>query len=122
MKLDAKRIGTATGLTVGVLLVYLCSLLIEVGNGLQTLAHADQVATSTVNVTLHKTMYNQKDEAKFAASQNQIKNDVALKKLPDGLLKYSPSMMGKIEFTLYDITDAVNAHYTDNKGLVGYSV
>ncbi|MFO1567289.1 SpaA isopeptide-forming pilin-related protein [Lactiplantibacillus plantarum] len=121
MKFDVKHIGTATGLTVGVVLVYLCSMLIGVGNGLQTLAHADQVAPATVNVTVHKTMYDQKDEAKFAASQNKIKNDGTTKDLPDGLMKYSPSTMGKIEFTLYDITDAVNAHYTDNKGLVGYS-
>lgn len=83
--------------------------------------HADQVAPSTENITVNKTMFDQKDAAKFAASANKIKNDGTVKDLPDGLLKYSPDTMGKIEFSLFDITKAVNAHYTDNKGLTGFS-
>ncbi|MYU99193.1 cell wall anchor protein [Lactobacillus plantarum] len=83
--------------------------------------HADQVAPSTENITVNKTMFDQKDAAKFAASANKIKNDGTVKDLPDGLLKYSPETMGKIEFSLFDITKAVNAHYTDNKGLTGFS-
>ena len=83
--------------------------------------HADQVAPSTENITVNKTMFDQKDASKFAASANKIKNDGTVKDLPDGLLKYSPETMGKIEFSLFDITKAVNAHYTDNKGLTGFS-
>lgn len=83
--------------------------------------HADQVAPSTENITVNKTMFDQKDASKFAASANKIKNDGTVKDLPDGLLKYSPDTMGKIEFSLFDITKAVNAHYTDNKGLTGFS-
>lgn len=83
--------------------------------------HADQVAPSTENITVNKTMFDQKDASKFAASANKIKNDGTAKDLPDGLLKYSPDTMGKIEFTLFDITKAVNAHYTDNKGLTGFA-
>lgn len=83
--------------------------------------HADQVAPSTENVTVNKTMYDQKDASKFATNAHKIDNDGTKKELPDGLMKYNPETMGKIEFTLYDITDAVNAHYTDNKGLVGFT-
>lgn len=82
-------------------------------------AHADQVAPSTVNVNIHKMMY---DQAKADAFKNNpVKNDGTIQTLPDNLLKYSPSTMGKIEFSIYDITGAVNKHYTDGKGLTGFS-
>lgn len=90
------------------------------GNGGVTV-HADQVAPSTENIIVHKTMYDQKDQATFANSKNQIQNDGTVKTLPNGLTNYNPTTMGKVEFTIYDITDAVNAHYTDGKGLVNFA-
>ncbi len=84
---------------------------------------ADQVAPSTTSVEIHKTMYDKKDAEFFKQEANKIKNDGTKKEstFSDKLFHYNPETMGKIEFTLYDITDAVNKHYTDGKGLTGWT-
>src|SRR5699024_9406106 len=82
---------------------------------------ADQVAPSTTNITIHKLMYDTKD-AKFF-EDHKIKNDGTdkSKELPDQATHYNPATMGKVEFTLYDITDVVNQKFNDGKGLTGYT-
>lgn len=92
------------------------------GTKLETVL-ADQVAPSTTTVSLHKSMFDKKDAAFFAQDGNKIQNDGTDKNsaFSDKLLHYNPQMMGKIEFTLYDITDIVNQKYTDGKGLTGFS-
>ncbi|PAB56853.1 cell wall anchor protein [Lactobacillus johnsonii] len=82
---------------------------------------ADQVAPSTTNITIHKLMYDTKD-AKFF-EDHKIKNDGTdkSKELPDQATHYNPTTMGKVEFTLYDITDVVNQKFNDGKGLTGYT-
>lgn len=123
MKPIVKRTLAAGGVTLALSSLALAVVDAGLANNLDrgNTAHADQVAPSMEDVTINKTMFDQKDASKFANSANKIKNDGTVKDLPDGLLKYNPEVMGKIEFTLYDITDAVNAHYTDNKGLVGFA-
>lgn len=82
---------------------------------------ADQVAPNTTNITVHKMMYDTKD-AKFF-EDHKIKNDGTdkSKELPDQITHYNPNTMGKVEFTLYDITDVVNEKFNDNKGLTGWT-
>lgn len=84
-------------------------------------AHADQVAPSTTNIEIHKTMYDVKDAEHF--ENNKIQNDGTQKEstFGDNLFHYNPETMGKIEFTLYDITDVVNREYPDGKGLTGWT-
>lgn len=84
---------------------------------------ADQVAPSATTVAIHKAMYDTKDAAFFANNANRIQNDGTDKesKFSDKLLHYNPETMGKIEFTLYDITDTVNNKWSDKKGLTGFS-
>lgn len=86
-----------------------------------SIVKADQVAPSTTNITVHKMMYDTKD-AKFF-EQNKIKNDGTdkSKELPDQITHYNPNTMGKVEFTLYDITDVVNEKFNDGKGLTGWT-
>ncbi|MCZ3760025.1 pilin N-terminal domain-containing protein [Lactobacillus gasseri] len=86
-----------------------------------SIVRADQVAPSTTNITVHKMMYDTKD-AKFF-EQNKIKNDGTDKsrELPDQITHYNPNTMGKVEFTLYDITDVVNEKFNDGKGLTGWT-
>lgn len=86
-----------------------------------TIVKADQVAPSTTNITIHKLMYDTKD-AKFF-EDHKIKNDGTdkSKELPDQATHYNPTTMGKVEFTLYDITDVVNQKFNDGKGLTGYT-
>lgn len=66
-------------------------------------------------------MYDVKD-ADFMNS-HKVKNDGTDKdkELPDQLTHYDPDIMGKVEFTLYDITDAVNSKFNDGKGLTGFT-
>ena len=92
------------------------------GNTIET-ALADQVAPSTTTVALHKAMFDKKDAAFFAQDSNKIQNDGTDKNsaFSDKLLHYNPQTMGRIEFTLYDITDIVNQKYPDGKGLTGFS-
>ena len=84
-------------------------------------AKADQVAPSTDTIKIHKTMYDVKD-ADFMNS-HKIKNDGTEKEkeFPDQLTHYNPDTIGKVEFTLYDITDVVNSKFNDGKGLTGFT-
>lgn len=125
MKRSIKR-----SLAVGGVALSLCStVLIGVqaattimNNGTTTaVAKADQVAPSTDTIKIHKTMYDVKD-ADFMNS-HKIKNDGTEKEkeFPDQLTHYNPDTMGKVEFTLYDITDVVNSKFNDGKGLTGFT-
>lgn len=93
-----------------------------VGQNIES-ALADQVAPSTTTVALHKAMFDKKDAAFFAQDANKIQNDGTAKDnaFTDKLMHYNPETMGKIEFSLYDITDIVNQKYPDGKGLTGFS-
>lgn len=122
MKLLVKRTLALSGATIAMSSLVLSA--IDVGlmgktDG-GTSVHADQVAPSTENIFIHKTMFDQSNRTKFNDTKNKIKNDGMTKEMPDGLMKYNPETMGKIEFSLYDITDAINDHYKDNKGLTGF--
>ncbi|MCZ3724189.1 SpaA isopeptide-forming pilin-related protein [Lactobacillus jensenii] len=82
---------------------------------------ADQVAPSTTNIEIHKTMYDKNDTSYI--QNNKIRNDGTKKdtEFPAHLSHYDPNTMGKIEFTLYDITDVVNSKFNDGKGLTGFA-
>lgn len=84
---------------------------------------ADQVAPTNTTIEIHKTMYDKKDAAFFESEQNKIQNDGTQKEdsFSDKLLHYNPETMGKVEFTLYDITDQINKNYKDGKGLTGFT-
>ena len=119
MKRSVKR-----SLAVGGVMISLCgSALAVVENSYTTprIVKADQVAPSTTNITLHKMMYDKKDATFF--EQNKIQNDGTdkSKTLPDQITHYNPKTMGRVDFTLYDITDVVNSKFNDGKGLTGFT-
>lgn len=116
----------AKGLVVGGVALSLCGPVLAtttVFQGGSITVKADQVAPTSTNIEIHKTMYDKKDAAFFENEQNKIQNDGTQKEesFSDKLLHYNPSTMGKVEFTLYDITDQINKNYKDGKGLTGFT-
>jgi len=116
----------AKGLVAGGVALSLCGPVLAattVFQGGAITVKADQVAPTSTNIEIHKTMYDKKDAAFFENEQNKIQNDGTQKEesFSDKLLHYNPSTMGKVEFTLYDITDQINKNYKDGKGLTGFT-
>ena len=116
----------AKGLVVGGVALSLCGPVLAattVFQGEMITVKADQVAPTDTTIEIHKTMYDKKDAAFFESEQNKIKNDGTQKEdsFSDKLLHYNPKTMGKVEFTLYDITDQINKNYKDGKGLTGFT-
>lgn len=113
-------------LVVGGVMLSLCAPVLASATILHAdpiLVQADQVAPTNTTIEIHKTMYDKKDAAFFEDEQNKIKNDGTKKEdtFSDKLLHYNPETMGKVEFTLYDITDQINENYKDGKGLTGFT-
>lgn len=116
----------AKGLVAGGVALSLCGPVLAattVFQGESVTVKADQVAPTDTTIEIHKTMYDKKDAAFFESEQNRIKNDGTQKEdsFSDKLLHYNPKTMGKVEFTLYDITDQINKNYKDGKGLTGFT-
>ncbi len=114
------------GLVVSGVALSLCGSVLAAATLFQNnaiIVKADQVAPTDTTIEIHKTMYDQKDAAFFESEQNKIKNDGTQKDeaFSDKLLHYNPKTMGKVEFTLYDITDQINKNYADGKGLTGFT-
>ena len=125
--MDLKKNYIGKALFVGGVSLTLCGqalmLSTPVMNNIVSVAHADQVAPTTTNIEIHKTMYDKADANFFEQEQNKIKNDGTQKDstFNNKLFHYNPTTMGKVEFTLYDITDQINKVYADGKGLTGFT-
>lgn len=125
--MDLKKNYIGKALFVGGVSLTLCGqalmLTTPVMNNIVSVAHADQVAPTTTNIEIHKTMYDKADASFFEQEQNKIKNDGTQKDstFNNKLFHYNPTTMGKVEFTLYDITDQINKVYADGKGLTGFT-
>ena len=125
--MDLKKNYIGKALFVGGVSLTLCGqalmLSTPIMNNIVSVAHADQVAPTTTNIEIHKTMYDKADASFFEQEQNKIKNDGTQKEstFNNKLFHYNPTTMGKVEFTLYDITDQINKVYADGKGLTGFT-
>lgn len=125
--MDLKKNYIGKALFVGGVSLTLCGqalmLSTPIMNNIVSVAHADQVAPTTTNIEIHKTMYDKADASFFEQEQNKIKNDGTQKDstFNNKLFHYNPTTMGKVEFTLYDITDQINKVYADGKGLTGFT-
>lgn len=125
--MDLKKNYIGKALFVGGVNLTLCGqalmLSTPIMNNIVSVAHADQVAPTTTNIEIHKTMYDKADASFFEQEQNKIKNDGTQKEstFNNKLFHYNPTTMGKVEFTLYDITDQINKVYADGKGLTGFT-
>lgn len=125
--MDLKKNYLGKALFVGGVSLTLCGqalmLSTPIMNNIVSVVHADQVAPATTNIEIHKTMYDKADASFFEQEQNKIKNDGTQKEstFNNKLFHYNPSTMGKVEFTLYDITDQINKVYADGKGLTGFT-
>lgn len=125
--MDLKKNYIGKALFVGGVSLTLCGqalmLSTPIMNNIVSIAHADQVAPTTTNIEIHKTMYDKADASFFEQEQNKIKNDGTQKEstFNNKLFHYNPTTMGKVEFTLYDITDQINKVYADGKGLTGFT-
>lgn len=125
--MDLKKNYLGKALFVGGVGLTLCGqalmLSTPIMNNVVSVVHADQVAPTTTNIEIHKTMYDKADASFFEQEQNKIKNDGTQKEstFNNKLFHYNPSTMGKVEFTLYDITDQINKVYADGKGLTGFT-
>ena len=125
--MDLKKNYIGKALFVGGVSLTLCGqalmLSTPIMNNIVSVAHADQVAPTTTNIEIHKTMYDKADANFFEQEQNKIKNDGTQKDstFNNKLFHYNPTTMGKVEFTLYDITDQINKVYADGKGLTGFT-
>lgn len=125
--MDLKKNYIGKALFVGGVSLTLCGqalmLSTPIMNNIVSVAHADQVAPTTTNIEIHKTMYDKADASFFEQEQNKVKNDGTQKDstFNNKLFHYNPTTMGKVEFTLYDITDQINKVYADGKGLTGFT-
>lgn len=77
--MDLKKNYIGKALFVGGVSLTLCGqalmLSTPIMNNIVSVAHADQVAPTTTNIEIHKTMYDKADASFFEQEQNKIKND-----------------------------------------------